>query len=184
MTECDLGPFSDEQVVIRLTAGVTQARAGGDAERPAPSVDEVVEAVLASSRALVALSARSIAGVKNVTLPQFRMLVVLNDAPGNLSQLARALDVAPSTAMRMIDRLQAAGLVTRVVPAENRRETRLQLTPAGKRAVRTVISRRRRDLRAVIERLPHEQRGPFSAAMASFAAAADELWGIEASGSV
>ncbi len=125
----------------------------------------------------MAVSARSIAGVKGITLPQYRMLVVLNGAPSNLSQLARALDVAPSTAMRMIDRLELAGLVARDVPAGNRRETHLQLTKAGKRAVRTVNSRRRRDLRAVIERLPPEQSGQFAAAMAAFSAAADELWG-------
>lgn len=140
-----------------------------------PTLDEVVDAVLASSRALVAVSARSIAGVKGVTLPQYRMLVVLNGAPSNLSQLARALDVAPSTAMRMVDRLEAAGLVARA-PSDNRRETRLELTTAGKRAVRTVTARRRRDLRAVIERVPADQHAQLAAAMAAFSVAADELW--------
>ena len=139
------------------------------------SLDEVVDAVLASSRALVAVSARSIAGVKGVTLPQYRMLVVLSGAPSNLSQLARALDVAPSTAMRMVDRLEAAGLVARA-PAGNRRETRLELTLAGKKTVRTVTTRRRRDLRAVIERVPSEQHAQLAAAMAAFSAAAEELW--------
>jgi DNA-binding MarR family transcriptional regulator len=139
------------------------------------SLDEVVDAVLASSRALVAVSARSIAGVTGVTLPQYRMMVVLNGAPSNLSQLARALDVAPSTAMRMVDRLEAAGLVARA-RAENRRVTRLELTPAGKKAVRTVTARRRRDLRAVIERVPPEQHAQLAAAMAAFSEAANELW--------
>jgi DNA-binding MarR family transcriptional regulator len=139
-------------------------------------LDEVVDAVLASSRALVAVSARSIAGVKRVTFPQYRMLVVLNEAPGNLSQLARALNVAPSTAMRMIDRLESAGLVVRAVSASNRHETQLRLTPAGRRAVRTVNARRRRDLRAVIERVPAREHAQLAAAMAAFSAAADELW--------
>ena len=75
----------------------------------------------------------------------------------------------------MIDRLEAAGLVARA-PAENRRETRLELTLAGKRAVRTVNARRRRDLRAVIERVPPEQHAQLAAAMAAFSEAADELW--------
>jgi DNA-binding MarR family transcriptional regulator len=140
------------------------------------SLDDVVDAVLGSSRALVAVSARSIAGVKAVTLPQYRMLVVLDGAPSNLSKLAQALNVAPSTAMRMIDRLVAAGLVDRWVPADNRRETRLRLTDAGKRAVRNVNTRRRRDIRAIIERVPADQRAPLAAAMAAFAEAADELW--------
>ena len=79
------------------------------------SMDDIVDAVMAASRALVALSARSIAGVRDVTLPQYRMLVVLTGGPTNLSGLARALDVAPSTALRMVDRLVSAGLVARSV---------------------------------------------------------------------
>lgn len=153
---------------------VQRSQRGKNAAEPL-SLDEVVDAVLASSRALVAVSARSIAGVKGVTLPQYRMLVVLNGSPSNLSELARALAVAPSTAMRMVDRLEAAGLVTRA-PAGDRRETRLELTLAGKRAVRTVTTRRRRDLRAVIERVPTEQHAQLAAAMAAFSAAAEALW--------
>jgi DNA-binding MarR family transcriptional regulator len=104
------------------------------------------------------------------------MLVVLHDGPRNLSQLAQALDVAASTAMRMIDRLEAAGLVSRAVRPTNRRETLLALTAAGSRAVRTVNARRRRDLRAVIEHIPAEQRRQLAQAMSAFSTAADELW--------
>ena len=100
-------------------AGKRGAMTGADL-----SVEEIVDAVLASSRALVAVSARSIAGAKRVTLPQFRMLVVLDGAPTNLSGLAEALDVAPSTAMRMVDRLVAAGLLDRTVrPATDAKPT-------------------------------------------------------------
>lgn len=145
------------------------------------SVEEIVDAVLASSRAMVAVSARSIAGAKGITLPQFRMLVVLDGAPTNLSGLAEALDVAPSTAMRMVDRLAAAGLLNRTVRPDNRRETHLSLTTAGRRTVRTVTARRRRDLSAVIDRIPRAQHAQLAAAMAAFATAADELWRGEAS---
>ncbi len=141
-----------------------------------PTVDEIVDAVMASSRALVAVSARSIAGAKGVTLPQYRMLVVLQGAATNLSGLAAALDVAPSTAMRMVDRLIAADLVERTVPPDNRRETHLELTAAGRRTVRTVTARRRRDLLAIIERVPVTQRIGLADAMAAFAMAAEKLW--------
>jgi DNA-binding MarR family transcriptional regulator len=141
-----------------------------------PTVEQIVDAVLASSRALVAVSARSIAGAKGVTLPQYRMLVVLHDAGTNLSGLAAALDVAPSTAMRMVDRLIAADLVERTVPQDNRRETHLELTTAGRRTVRTVTARRRRDLLAVIERVPIAQRSQLADAMAAFATAAEQRW--------
>jgi DNA-binding MarR family transcriptional regulator len=141
-----------------------------------PTIDEIVDAVMASSRALVAVSARSIAGAKGVTLPQYRMLVVLRGAATNLSGLAAALDVAPSTAMRMVDRLIAAGLVERTVPPDNRRETHLELTASGRRTVNTVTARRRRDLLAIIERVPVTQRTALADAMAAFAKAAEQLW--------
>jgi hypothetical protein len=79
---------------------------------PTSDLDAVVDAVLLSSRALVAVSARSIAAAKGVTLPQFRMLVVLSQASANLTALAAGLDVAPSTAMRMVDRLEPGGAAT------------------------------------------------------------------------
>lgn len=135
-----------------------------------------VDAVLDGSRALVAVSARSIAGAKSVTLPQFRMLVVLSQGETSLTALAGQLDVALSTALRMVDRLVAAGLVERSVRPDDRRETRLTLTPAGRRVVRTVTQRRRRDLRAVLERLSPERREAVAEAMADFAAAAEQVW--------
>ena len=144
--------------------------------RDESGVDEVVDAVLASSRAMVAVSARSIAAAKGVTLPQYRMLVVLDARSSNLKELATHLDVAPSTALRMVDRLVSAGLVTREVRPENRRETKLALTASGRRTVRTVTARRRRDLRAVVAQIPAEQRAELARAMAAFAAAAESLW--------
>lgn len=142
------------------------------------STEATVDALLAASRALVAISARSIAGADEVTLPQFRMLVVLSQSHTNLSGLARALDVAPSTAMRMVDRLAGSGLVERHVPPENRRETRLSLSTAGHDVVRNVTERRRRDLASVVRELSEEAREDLTRAMAVFASAADVLWPI------
>lgn len=138
--------------------------------------NDLVDAILMSSRALVAVSARSIAAAQGVTLPQFRMLVVLDAGPTNLSGLADALDVAPSTAMRMVDRLVEAGTAERTVLPDNRRETHLSLTASGRRTVRTVTTRRRRDLQGVVERIPAARRAAVAAAMADFAEAADQVW--------
>ena len=55
----------------------------------------------------------------------------LRPARQNLGGLAAALDVAPSTATRMVDRLVDAGLVYRTIPAGDRREISLTLTPRG-----------------------------------------------------
>lgn len=139
------------------------------------SINTTVDALLAASRALVAVSARSIADSPEVTFPQFRMLVVLSHGSSNLSELASSLDVAPSTALRMVDRLVAAGFIERLVRSDNRRETNLSLTKAGKRVFRTVTRRRRRDLRAVVERVPEVDRPELARAMALFASAAEEF---------
>src|SRR4051812_25188449 len=96
-------------------------------------VDAVTRAVLTASRLLVAVSARSLAEVEErVTVPQFRMLVVLSTrGDTKLVTLADLLQVAPSTAMRMVDRLIAAGLAERRLNPANRRETQLGLTEEG-----------------------------------------------------
>lgn len=142
------------------------------------AAEDLVDAILESSRALVALSARSIATAHGVTLPQFRMLVVLDAHQTNLSGLAAALDVAPSTATRMVDRLVDAGLVQRTIPAADRREITLALTPAGRRTVRTVTKRRRRDLRSLVEQIPRSRRAAVARAMTDFAEAAEQVWGV------
>lgn len=149
---------------------------GPAGERGRAASGDAVDAVMASSRALVAVSARSIAAADGVTLPQYRMLVVLAGGEANLTTLAAHLDVAPSTALRMVDRLVGAGLVERAVRPDNRRETHLSLTVAGRRTVRTVTVRRRRDIRAVIDGMDPAQRGALIDAMAAFARAADHLW--------
>lgn len=138
--------------------------------------DDLVDAVLLSSRALVAVSARSISGSSSVTLPQFRMLVVLDQAASNLSQLAEALDVAPSTAMRMVDRLIDSEMVQRSPRPDDRRQIQLSLTAAGRRLVRRVTARRRRDLQTIVDQIPASRRSAVGRAMADFADAAERVW--------
>ncbi|HWE58488.1 MAG TPA: MarR family transcriptional regulator, partial [Solirubrobacteraceae bacterium] len=69
--------------------------------------ERLVAALLAASRLLVAIAAKSLAAVEEaLTLPQYRLLVVLDSrGPSNLVGLAEALEVNPSTALRMVERL-------------------------------------------------------------------------------
>ncbi|MFF4349743.1 MarR family winged helix-turn-helix transcriptional regulator [Streptomyces sp. NPDC001530] len=139
-------------------------------------VDAVTRAVLTASRLLVAVSARSLAEVEDrVTLPQFRMLVVLaTRGATKLVALADLLQVAPSTAMRMIDRLIAAGLADRQTNPGNRRETLLQLTEEGRCAVEDVTARRRAEIAAIVERLAPKQRAALVEALTAFNEAGGE----------
>ncbi|MFE3518270.1 MarR family winged helix-turn-helix transcriptional regulator [Streptomyces sp. NPDC059166] len=139
-------------------------------------VDAVTRAVLTASRVLVAVSARSLAEVEDrVTLPQFRMLVVLSTRGDmKLVALAELLGVAPSTAMRMVDRLIAAGLADRQTNPGNRRETLLRLTDEGRRTVEDVTARRREEIAAIVERLAPGRRTALIAALTDFNEAGGE----------
>jgi DNA-binding MarR family transcriptional regulator len=149
-------------------------QAPGEPAGAAP--DELVDTVLAASRALVAVAARSltVAG-DEVTLPQYRALVVLAArGPRGTAELAAALAVSPSTATRMCDRLVRKGLVRRTRRAGDRRGVRIALTPAGRGLVAQVTRRRRAELARVLATLPEEQREPMITAFRAFAAAAGE----------
>lgn len=150
-------------------------------EREAPGgamddVDAVTRAFLTASRLLVAVSARSLAAVEDrVTLPQFRMLMVLSTRGATkLVVLAELLQVAPSTAMRMVDRLIAAGLADRQTNPANRRETLLGLTDEGRRTVEHVTARRRDEIAAIVERLAPAQRAALIEALTAFNEAGGE----------
>jgi DNA-binding MarR family transcriptional regulator len=125
---------------------------------------------------LVGVSARSLAEVEDtVTLTQFRTLVVL-DSHGelNLNRLAELLGVNASTAMRMIDQLLVANLVTRQDNPANRREVLLGLTPAGQRVVRRVTTKRHTEISRIVAAKNEPQRCQLLAALRTFASAAAE----------
>jgi len=145
---------------------------------PAPLVDdELVDTVLAASRALVAVAARSLAAAGDeVTLPQYRALVVLAArGPQGTAELAAALAVNPSTVTRMCDRLVRKGLVRRHRQAGDRRSVRITLTAQGRDLIAEVTRRRRAELARLLAALPPDQHEPVIAAFRAFAAAAGEL---------
>lgn len=150
-----------------------------ESEIPAGTIDDVdavTRAVLTASRLLVAVSARSLAAVEErVTLPQFRMLVVLSTRGATkLVALADLLQVAPSTAMRMVDRLIVAGLADKQTNPDNRRETLLQLTDEGRRIVEHVTARRRTEIAEIVARLGSTQRLALIEALNAFNGAGGE----------
>jgi DNA-binding MarR family transcriptional regulator len=132
---------------------------------------------MAASRLFVAISARALASAaETLTLPQLRALVVLDSCgPVRLTALAATLGVNPSTALRMAERLAAAGLVDRRANPANRREVLLSLTGAGRDLVSTVLARRTAEIRALVERLPAGERAALVPALRALTAAAGEM---------
>ncbi len=157
-----------------------QARSESPAEKRGtgePARDELVDAVLGASRTLVAVAARSLAGVaEDVTLPQYRFLVELaSRGPQRLADLATALGVDRSTATRMCDRLVRKRLVTRRRSQEDRRAVRVSLTSDGAELVAEVSRRRRVEIATIVGRMPPADRDSVVRALRAFADAAGEV---------
>lgn len=130
-----------------------------------------------ASRVLVALSAQSLSAVDElVTLPQLRALVIVASGGSvNLLTLATALNVNPSSATRLCDRLVLAGLLDRQDDAADRRNLSLKITPQGAKVVNTVMRKRRAAIKNILTKMPDRERADLVAALGAFAAAAGEV---------
>lgn len=158
------------------TGGSEVSESSGTSE-----TDELVTALLTASRALVGVSARSLAGVEDsVTLTQFRTLVVLHGHRSmRLNTLADRLGVNASTALRTVDRLIAAGMVRRRENANDRREVAIDLTAAGRTVVAEVTDRRRAAIAGIVASMPVARRRGLVRSLTAFADAADEPQGAD-----
>ncbi|MEV6959665.1 MarR family transcriptional regulator [Streptomyces sp. NPDC051207] len=82
---------------------------------------------------------------------QLRALRILESAPGmNLTALAERMELGMPAASRLCDRLEAAGLLERMLHPRNRREVRLELTGPGRQILEEVAARRAKALAAVL----------------------------------
>jgi len=86
-------------------------------------------------------------------------LVCLNEFlhEAGLSDLHKVLDLTPSGAVRLVDRLEADGLLERR-PAADGRAVRLTLTARGKAAARSILAERQATLERVLEHLTPEEQ--------------------------
>jgi DNA-binding MarR family transcriptional regulator len=105
--------------------------------------DAIGDAAGQSETAAIALSA----------LDQF-----LEDPP--VDRLRQVLGLTPSGTVRLIDRLQEAGYVTRAAQRDGR-SVAVRLTPAGRRAARRVARARGEVLQAALDDLTPAEREAF-----------------------
>lgn len=109
-----------------------------------------------------------------MTLPQYRALVLIWTRPRTtLSDLATSLDVHPTSATRLVDRLVRKKLVRRAESPTDRRQTELHLAAAGRRLVERVTDRRRAELARITSRMRAAEVAEVTSALSAFAAAAD-----------
>jgi DNA-binding MarR family transcriptional regulator len=109
-----------------------------------------------------------------VSASQMRALLVVEQAGEiNLNGLAEELGAIPSSASRLCDRLQAAGLLARTASETDRREVLLSLTADGRGLLRSMRTTRRADIARVLVGMSVPEQEALLAALERFRTAAE-----------
>ncbi|MFG2363965.1 MarR family winged helix-turn-helix transcriptional regulator [Streptomyces mirabilis] len=109
-------------------SSVAPSRTGGE------SVLVDVDA-LAQLSFLVHNALDEIAGQRDLSIIQARLLGVLRDREPTMNQLGRLLGLDKSSISGLVDRAQRRGLVTRTVSANDRRAFQVSITDAGRQLI-------------------------------------------------
>jgi DNA-binding MarR family transcriptional regulator len=133
----------------------------------------------AATRVLAGVALRSLGVLDGaVSLPQFRMLSVLEDlGRARSAQVARALGLEASTVTRLADRLVAAGHVVRGTEAGHRSVVTLELTATGQYLVRRVAAWRQQELARILGEIPADDRSQVVSALRRLVEVAGEGYG-------
>ncbi|MFI6128396.1 MarR family transcriptional regulator [Micromonospora sp. NPDC051141] len=139
-------------------------------ERP-PNLAAAVEA--AAEALIGVLDSATSRHNLSVSPTQLRVLSLIMAHPDtNVNRLAELLDVVPSSASRLCDRLEAVGLLRRVADPRDRREVRLLPTNAAESLLSELQERRHRAVQAVLDRMPHRVQHDLLLALLAFGQAA------------
>ncbi|WP_047893999.1 MarR family transcriptional regulator [Micromonospora sp. RV43] len=139
-------------------------------ERPpnlAAAIESAAEALIG---VLDSATSRHTVGVSPTQLRVLSLIVSHPDT--NVNRLAELLDVVPSSASRLCDRLEAVGLLRRVADPRDRREVRLIPTAAADTLLRDLQERRHRAVQAVLDRMPNRVQHELLLALVAFSKAA------------
>lgn len=131
-----------------------------------------------ATRGLLALNVVVLEEIeKRVGLPTLRALQSLErlGPPSLVTELGEDLDLVPSSASRLSDRLAEAGLITRTVAPHNRRATVLELTDAGQAILDEVVAKRAEQFRRVTEQMSNREREQLLRGAAAFTTAYSQL---------
>jgi DNA-binding MarR family transcriptional regulator len=140
-------------------------------------LESVVDEVLTASRALIALSTRSLGALADdLSAAQYRTLVVLaSRGPQRMVDLAHQLGVEPSSLGRMCDRLAGKGFVRRRRARTDRRIVMVSLSGEGRRVLDEATAARRAAIREALSVLSLEQQRAAAVALQALSHAAGEI---------
>lgn len=98
----------------------------------------------------------------DLTLPQYRVLILLGEGKEAASALAEKLAVSRPSVTGVVDGLVARGLVARTHDRDDRRRVGHDLTPEGGRLLESADAEVERRLREIVACRPGEITAPFA----------------------
>jgi DNA-binding MarR family transcriptional regulator len=107
-------------------------------------------------------------------LRQFRVCAALLEGPRSMKDLSLELGVSQSAVTQLADRLETAGMVTRVAAGDDRRVRSLQLTPRAENLLRRREESRIGRVASILERMAPADRAAVLSSLAALRDAALE----------
>jgi len=110
-----------------------------------PSVAESLERIIFAGVALTTVAISAARPGFDLTFPQWRVVVILGDAPegARISDIAQGVGVTLPATSRQLRRLERRGLVTVGRDERDRRAAVVRLTPEGRAARDAIVAYRK-----------------------------------------
>jgi DNA-binding MarR family transcriptional regulator len=130
-------------------------------------IEQIAQLLAETRRALMRSKPRPPSkAMADFTFAQGRSLwIITRHEPCTLSELSERMNVRPSTASELVERLVVAGFVTRTADPQDRRTIRLKLTRKGHALHQKYQAREREQTRELIEKLTPQQRKAMNSAL-------------------
>lgn len=126
-------------------------------EAAAPFVPDYLLFLLASTSAAASAEFHAVVRERGLRVQEWRVLACLSDRDGQMTtRLAELALLEQSRLTRILDQMDASGLVERRSDAEDRRRVRVYLTPEGAGIADEMILKARAHEAKLIERLPED----------------------------
>jgi DNA-binding MarR family transcriptional regulator len=128
------------------------------------------ESIMSASRIMVNILAESLihVGEEQITVPQFRILDMINNLTDKPTEIARMLDVSPPAISFLLEKLEEKGLIERNLGTADRRRIELALTEKGVGIVRRVNTYRKKYLKKVLQLMDLGSRSQLESSLAAF----------------
>jgi DNA-binding MarR family transcriptional regulator len=142
---------------------------------PAAQVARAIDRIVVAGVALTARALSEGTSESDLSLPQWRVLVVLGEAtePLRLSDIAAHVGVTLPATSRQLRRLERRGLIEIRPHERDRRAVSVALTPAGERVRDVIVRNRLKAIRGAIREVAVDREG--AKQLSRLAAALDQF---------